>query len=209
MNHLQSCYSTSVHRVKVKLPLCLSPRSSRCIGNLKENFHWFCTSVTYGGQRQLYPLGMRSLCQLDGSFCGHQRHQDEVQKRNNLSCASDVNSTCSSSSQSISVDRTAGFPSKLTFSVRWTRSPGFESTDFSPMYFLLYCQSLHRFYTAISNFDVLTAHLSIFILVINQIDAQKFFFSKFYFMPLHVSSTMCSSSGGQSCIIQPLVSSHL
>ena len=29
-----------------------------------------------------------------------------------------------------------------------------------------------------------------------------------YFMPLHVSSNMCSSSGGQNCIIQPLVSSH-
>jgi len=28
-------------------------------------------------------------------------------------------------------------------------------------------------------------------------------------MPLHVSSTMCSSSGGQNCIIQPLVSLHL
>jgi hypothetical protein len=27
-------------------------------------------------------------------------------------------------------------------------------------------------------------------------------------MPLHVSSTMCSSSGGQDCIIQHLVSSH-
>jgi len=27
-------------------------------------------------------------------------------------------------------------------------------------------------------------------------------------MSLHVSSTMCSSSGGQNCIIQPLVSSH-
>ena len=27
-------------------------------------------------------------------------------------------------------------------------------------------------------------------------------------MPLHVSSTMCLSSGGQNCIIQPLVSSH-
>jgi len=33
-------------------------------------------------------------------------------------------------------------------------------------------------------------------------------YNKFYFMPLHVSSTMCSSSGGQNCIIQPLVSSH-
>ena len=28
-------------------------------------------------------------------------------------------------------------------------------------------------------------------------------------MPLHVSSTTCSSSGGQNCIIQPLVSLHL
>ena len=27
-------------------------------------------------------------------------------------------------------------------------------------------------------------------------------------MPLHVSSTMCPSSGGQNCIIQPLVSLH-
>ena len=27
-------------------------------------------------------------------------------------------------------------------------------------------------------------------------------------MPLHVSSTMCSSSGGQNCVIQPLISSH-
>jgi len=27
-------------------------------------------------------------------------------------------------------------------------------------------------------------------------------------MPLHVSSTMCSSSGAQNCIIQHLVSSH-
>ena len=27
-------------------------------------------------------------------------------------------------------------------------------------------------------------------------------------MPLHVSSTMCSSPGGQSCIIQHLVSSN-
>ena len=39
-------------------------------------------------------------------------------------------------------------------------------------------------------FDVfLTVHLSIFISVFNQIDAQNFFHSKFYFMSLHVSST--------------------
>jgi len=35
------------------------------------------------------------------------------------------------------------------------------------------------------------------------------FYNKFvYYMPLHVSSTICSSSGGQNCIIQHLVSSH-
>jgi len=40
------------------------------------------------------------------------------------------------------------------------------------------------------NFDVLlTVHLNIFISVFNQIDAQNLFHSKFYFMPLHVSST--------------------
>ena len=39
-------------------------------------------------------------------------------------------------------------------------------------------------------FDVLlTVHLSIFIAVFNQIDAQNLFHNKFYFVPLHVSST--------------------
>ena len=39
-------------------------------------------------------------------------------------------------------------------------------------------------------FDVsLTVHLSIFISVFNQLDAQNLFHYKFYFMPLHVSST--------------------
>ena len=39
-------------------------------------------------------------------------------------------------------------------------------------------------------YDVLlTVHLSIFISVINQLDAQNLFHNKFYFMPLHVSST--------------------
>ena len=41
-----------------------------------------------------------------------------------------------------------------------------------------------------TNFDVLlTVHLSIFISVFNQLDAQNLFHNKFYFMPLHVSST--------------------
>jgi len=40
------------------------------------------------------------------------------------------------------------------------------------------------------NFEVLlTMHLSIFISVFNQLDAQNLFHNKFYFMPLHVSST--------------------
>jgi len=39
-------------------------------------------------------------------------------------------------------------------------------------------------------FDVLlTVYLSIFILVFNQLDAQNLFYNKFYFTPLHVSST--------------------
>ena len=39
-------------------------------------------------------------------------------------------------------------------------------------------------------FDVLlTVHLSIFISVFNQLDAQNLFHNKFYFMPLHISST--------------------
>jgi hypothetical protein len=41
-----------------------------------------------------------------------------------------------------------------------------------------------------SSFDVLLAvHLSIFISVINQLDAQNLFYYKFYFTSLHVSST--------------------
>jgi len=36
---------------------------------------------------------------------------------------------------------------------------------------------------------LLTVHLSIFISVFNQLDAKNLFHNKFYFMPLHVSST--------------------
>jgi len=44
--------------------------------------------------------------------------------------------------------------------------------------------------TNIRFFDVLlTVHLSIFISVFKQLDAQNLFHNKFYFMPLHVSST--------------------
>jgi len=55
-----------------------------------------------------------------------------------------------------------------------------------------------------------TGKSSTFISIINQLDAQNFCFTIYvYFMTIHVSSTMCSSSGGQNCITQPLVSSHL
>ena len=41
-----------------------------------------------------------------------------------------------------------------------------------------------------ADFDVLlNVHLSIFISVFNQRDAKNLFHNKFYFMPLHVSST--------------------
>jgi len=36
---------------------------------------------------------------------------------------------------------------------------------------------------------LLTVHISIFISVFNQLDAQNLFHNKFYFIPLHVSST--------------------
>ena len=47
-------------------------------------------------------------------------------------------------------------------------------------------------------------HVEFFISILNQPDAQNLFHNKFYFMPLHVSST-CA----HHCITQPLVSSHL
>ena len=59
-------------------------------------------------------------------------------------------------------------------------------------------------------FDVLlTVHLSIFISVINQLDAQNCCFTVNLFHATTCFEHMCSSSGGQNCITQPLVSSHL
>ena len=54
----------------------------------------------------------------------------------------------------------------------------------------------------------LTTHL-IFISVINQLDAQNFCFPISLFHASTCFEHMCSSSGGQNCITQPLVSSHL
>jgi len=59
-------------------------------------------------------------------------------------------------------------------------------------------------------FDVLlTVHLSIFISVINLLDAQKFCFTISLFHASTCFEHMCSASAGQNCITQPLVSSHL
>ena len=49
----------------------------------------------------------------------------------------------------------------------------------------------------------------IFISVINQLDAQHFCFTISLFHASTCFEHMCSSSGGQNCITQPLVSSHL
>ena len=60
-----------------------------------------------------------------------------------------------------------------------------------------------------TNFDVLlTVHLSIFILVINQLDAQSLFYNKFISCFYMFRVLLCSSWGGQNCIILHLVSSH-
>jgi len=55
-------------------------------------------------------------------------------------------------------------------------------------------------------FDVLlTVHLSIFISVINQLDAQNFCFTISLFHASTCFEHMCSSSGDHNCITQPLV----
>jgi len=54
---------------------------------------------------------------------------------------------------------------------------------------------------------LLTVHLSIFILVINQLDAQNLFHNKFYFMPLHVSST-CAHHQDVEIVLYSLLYHH-
>jgi len=55
---------------------------------------------------------------------------------------------------------------------------------------------------------LLTVRLSIFISVINQLDAQNFCFAISLFHASTCFEHMCSSSGGPNCTTQPLVSSH-
>jgi len=50
-------------------------------------------------------------------------------------------------------------------------------------------KEIHLNVNYLKSFDVLlTVHLSIFVSVFNQLDAQNLFHNKFYFMPLHVSN---------------------
>jgi hypothetical protein len=60
------------------------------------------------------------------------------------------------------------------------------------------------------NFDVLlTVHLSIFILVINQLDAQNLFYNKFISCLYMFRAPRAYRQEVKNCITQPLVSSHL
>jgi len=61
----------------------------------------------------------------------------------------------------------------------------------------------------VTNFDVLlTVHLSIFILVINQLDAQNLFYNKFLSCLYMFRAPCAHCQEVKNCIIQPLVSSH-
>jgi len=67
-----------------------------------------------------------------------------------------------------------------------------------------------HFQLYITFFDVLlTVHLSTFISVINQLDAQNACFTISLFHDSTCIEHMYSSSEGQNCNTQPLVSSHV
>jgi len=67
---------------------------------------------------------------------------------------------------------------------------------------------LYRSETMILNFDVLlTVHLSI-ILATDQLNAQILVYNKFITFLYMFRALLCSSSGGQNCILQHVVSSH-
>ena len=71
----------------------------------------------------------------------------------------------------------------------------------------VYCENREQHINAL--FGQITEIFSIFISVINQLDAQYFCFTVSLFHTSTYFEHMCSSSGGQNCITQPLVSSHL
>jgi hypothetical protein len=70
-----------------------------------------------------------------------------------------------------------------------------------------------QFFSLMISFKLCLRHVSnnyvFFISVINQLDAQNFCFTISLFHASTCFEHMCSSSGGQNCITQPLVSSHL
>jgi len=69
--------------------------------------------------------------------------------------------------------------------------------------FMVYLATCRKNDKAVPNLSVL------FISVINQLDAQNFYFTVSLFHASTCFEHMCSSSGGQNYITQPLVSSHL
>jgi len=71
------------------------------------------------------------------------------------------------------------------------------------------CVMIQMLYNTLFFYVLLTVHLSIFFSVINQFDAQNFCFTISLFHASTCFEHMWSSSGGQNCITQPLVSSHL
>ena len=56
---------------------------------------------------------------------------------------------------------------------------------------------------------LLTVHICIFILVINQLDAQNLFYNKFISCLYMFRAPCAHRQEVKNCIIQPLVSSHL
>ena len=78
------------------------------------------------------------------------------------------------------------------------------------IFYLLYShQRVSDATAAIFSVMLLLQYRRVFISVINQIDAQNFCFTIILFHASTCFEHMCSSSGGQNCIIQHLVSSHL
>jgi len=68
----------------------------------------------------------------------------------------------------------------------------------------------HSYLNASKDFDtLLTVHISIFILVINQLDAQNLFYNKFISCLYMFRASCAHRQEVKNCIIQPLVSSHL
>ena len=75
---------------------------------------------------------------------------------------------------------------------------------------LLHNRRLHRTDPIqIVTFADRASQYTVFISVINLLDAQNFCFTISLFHASTCFEHMCSSSGGQNCITQPLVSSHL